>query len=80
MKPTFNLCSNFGHNFYREKNEGEYSDVVKCKHCTKEIQLNGDGDFEDTSETKVAIHQVMQKLNLLKSKYSYRNKKQALSI
>ena len=80
MNTTFNLCANFGHNFYREKDNGKYSDVVRCKHCSKEIKMNSDGDYEDNTESKVAIQRVMQKLNLLRSRYSFRNRKQALSI
>ena len=80
MSPTFGLCSNFGHNFYREIHEGEHSDIVKCKNCSKEIHLNQDGDFEDVSETKVSILQVMHQLNLLRSRYSFRYKKQVYSI
>ncbi|MBT8259386.1 MAG: hypothetical protein KJO49_12985 [Bacteroidia bacterium] len=80
MNTTFNLCANFGHNFYREKEKGKYSDVVKCKNCSKEIQMNRDGDYEDTKGTKAAISRVMQKLNLLRSQYSIKNKKQASTI
>lgn len=80
METTANLCANFGHNFYREKINGHFSNVVKCKHCCKEIRMNADGDFEETTEARASIEQIMRKLNLLKNQYAFRRRRPAISL
>ncbi len=64
---TYELCSNFGHNFYREKQSENNPDVIKCKHCEISIRMNGNGDFEETSKFNHAIHNAMKELFLLRN-------------
>ena len=79
-KTTYDLCTNFGHNFYREKNADHPSDVVKCKHCQIEVTMNSNGDFEELEESNLAIHKVMKKLFLLRSSKFISTRRQIFSI
>ncbi len=80
MQPTSKLCANFGHNFYRENIDGHFSNIVKCKKCSKQIRMNADGDFEDVTNSRTSLEQLLQKLNFLKTRYAFRKRTLAVKL
>ena len=74
-KPTSSLCSNFGHNFYREKTSGRNSDVIRCKQCGITIEMNNQGDVEEVKKENFALHQSLKQLFLLQNSLRLRSKR-----
>ena len=80
MKPTYDLCASFGHNFVREKSSDEFTDRLRCKQCCTEVTLDNNGDIENLEESKLAMHQIMKKLFLLRNKRINSSQRQVFSI
>ncbi len=64
--PTNEICSNYGHNFFRETKSDAQSDIIKCKHCSIQITMNGNGDYEEISKENLLLQKLMKKLFLIR--------------
>lgn len=80
MKPTFEPCANFGHNFFRTSSKPGEPEIIKCKHCSIEVHVNNEGDFVGAPESKLAIHQMMKRLFLLRTTHFRYLKRRGFSL